>query len=91
MICDRAAYFLALDLLGNCGTLARALLYMVMYTSFAQPRAVLWQMYVVTAAVIYACTGTAYFLSQASFVPPALDLQPRRSCQACFAADAGSF
>ena len=66
---SRLAYFLALDLLGNFGTLARALLYMVMYTSFAQPRAVLWQMYFVTAAVIYACMGTAYFLSQVSHQP----------------------
>ena len=38
----------------------------VMYQSFAQPRAVLWQMYVVTAAIIYACMGIAYTLSQVS-------------------------
>ena len=37
---------------------------MVMYYSFAQPRAVIWQMYLCTVAIVYACTGTAYFLSQ---------------------------
>jgi hypothetical protein len=35
-----------------------------MYYSFAQPRAVVWQMYAVTAAISYCCTGTAYMLSQ---------------------------
>jgi hypothetical protein len=36
-----------------------------MYYTFSQPRAVVWQMYVVTAAIYYACTGVAYTLSQA--------------------------
>ncbi|KAK9813958.1 hypothetical protein WJX73_006860 [Symbiochloris irregularis] len=61
---NKLAYFLALDLLGNAGTLMRAMLYLVMYQSFAQPRAVLWQMYIVTSGIIYACMGIAYFLSQ---------------------------
>ena len=34
------------------------------YQSFTRLRAVLWQMYLVTAAIINACTGMAYFLSQ---------------------------
>jgi hypothetical protein len=38
--------------------------YLVMYYTFSQPRAVVWQMYVVTAAIYYACTGMAYTLSQ---------------------------
>ena len=37
---------------------------MVMYYSFAQPRAVIWQMYLCTVAIVYACTGTAYLMSQ---------------------------
>ena len=61
----RAAFFLALDSFGHGGTLARAGLFLVMYQSFARPRAVLWQMFLVTAAIIYACTGMAYLLSQA--------------------------
>ena len=36
----------------------------VMYYSFAQPRAVPWQMYLVTVAIMYCCTGTAYFIGQ---------------------------
>ena len=60
----RPAFFLALDSFGHGGTLARAGLFLLMYQSFARPRAVLWQMYLVTAAIIYACTGMAYFLSQ---------------------------
>ena len=35
-----------------------------MYYSFAQPRAVIWQMYLCTVAIVYACTGTAYLMSQ---------------------------
>ena len=60
----RFAFFLALDTFDHTGTLLKSLLYMVMYYSFAQPRAVIWQMYLCTAAIVYACTGTAYLLSQ---------------------------
>ena len=44
---------------------------MVMYYSFAQPRAVIWQMYLCTVAIVYACTGTAYLMSQvlSQFLP----------------------
>jgi hypothetical protein len=38
--------------------------YLVMYYTFSQPRAVVWQMYVVTVAIYYACTGMADTLSQ---------------------------
>lgn len=46
------------------GTAVRAMLYLVLYRAFAQPRATFWRMYAVTAAVVYACTGAAYLLSQ---------------------------
>lgn len=49
-----------------------------MYYSFAQPRAVIWQMYLCTVAIVYACTGTAYLMSQVSAVwtPPFLLVSP---------------
>ena len=62
----RFALFLAKDTFDHNGTLLKSLLYMVMYYSFAQPRAVIWQMYLCTVAIVYACTGTAYLMSQVS-------------------------
>lgn len=62
----RFAFFLAQDTFDHTGTLLKSLLYMVMYYSFAQPRAVIWQMYLCTVAIVYACTGTAYLMSQVS-------------------------
>ena len=68
----RFAFFLAQDTFDHTGTLLKSLLYMVMYYSFAQPRAVIWQMYLCTVAIVYACTGTAYLMSQVSagYTPP---------------------
>ena len=62
---NRPAYFLALDSLDHGGTLLRSAVYLAAWYSFASPRAVVWQMYLVTAAIVYACTGQAYLLSQA--------------------------
>lgn len=53
-------------LLYAAGMLLRCGVYLIMYYSFSQPRAVLWQMYLVTCAIYYACTGMAYLLSQVS-------------------------
>lgn len=50
------------------GLLLRCAVYLSMYYSFSQPRAVLWQMYMVTCAIYYACTGMAYVLSQVRLV-----------------------
>ncbi|DBA93405.1 TPA: hypothetical protein ACH3X2_003675 [Trebouxia sp. C0005] len=61
---NKFAFFLAQDTFDHTGTLLKSLLYMVMYYSFAQPRAVIWQMYLCTVAIVYACTGTAYLMSQ---------------------------
>lgn len=60
----RLAYFCAEDTFGHIGTLVRSLVYLVMYYTFAQPRAVPAEMFLVTAGIVYCCTGTAYFLSQ---------------------------
>eukprot|EP00775_Hariotina_reticulata_P010763 gene10763-10919_t len=72
---NKLAYFWALDTWGHtdagtcllyclAGMLLRCGVYLIMYYSFSQPRAVLWQMYLVTCAIYYACTGMAYLLSQ---------------------------
>ncbi|KAK9815422.1 hypothetical protein WJX72_003407 [[Myrmecia] bisecta] len=61
---NKLAYFLALDTFDHSGTLMRSAVYLILYYSFAQPRAVIWQMYLVTVGIVYACTGTAYLLSQ---------------------------
>ncbi|KAL3137532.1 hypothetical protein ABBQ38_004816 [Trebouxia sp. C0009 RCD-2024] len=61
---NKFAFFLAQDTFDHTGTLLKSGLYMVMYYSFAQPRAVIWQMYLCTVAIVYACTGTAYLMSQ---------------------------
>jgi hypothetical protein len=64
---NRLAYFCALDAFGYAlCMLMRCAVYLVMYYTFSQPRAVVWQMFVVTAAIYYACTGMAYMLSQVS-------------------------
>lgn len=65
----RFAFFLAQDTFDHTGTLLKSGLYMVMYYSFAQPRAVIWQMYLCTVAIVYACTGTAYLMSQVTPAP----------------------
>lgn len=49
--------------LAHAGMLLRCATYLALYWSFAQPRAVLWQMYLVTLALSYCCTGIAYVLS----------------------------
>ena len=64
----RLAFFVALDVFDHLGLILRSAIYMVMYYSFAQPRAIIWQMYLVTYAIMYACTGMAYLLSQVSNV-----------------------
>lgn len=63
----RLAHFVALDTFGHIGTCVRSLLYLVMYAAFAQPRAALWRMYLVTVCLAYCTTGVAYFLSQVLF------------------------
>lgn len=51
-----------------CGALAgmvlRSAVYLIMYYTYSQPRAVVWQLYVVTCGIFYACQGQAFLLSQ---------------------------
>lgn len=57
------AYFVALDAFDCVGLCIRAAAYLLMWTSFASPRAVLWQLYLVAVGLTYACTGASYVLS----------------------------
>ncbi|KAL4448129.1 hypothetical protein ABPG75_005348 [Micractinium tetrahymenae] len=61
---NRLAHFLALETFDHTGTLMRSTVYFVMYYSWASPRAVIWQMLLVSTAITYCCTGVAYVLSQ---------------------------
>lgn len=45
------------------GIIVRPLVYLVLYYSFAQPRAVAWRMYLVSIAIMYCCNGIGYLLS----------------------------
>lgn len=42
----------------------RCAVYLMMYYTFSQPRAVVWQLYAVTCAIYYSCQGQAFLLSQ---------------------------
>lgn len=42
----------------------RCAVYLIMYYTYSQPRAVVWQLYVVTCAIYYSCQGQAFLLSQ---------------------------
>lgn len=72
------------------GTAVRALLYLVLYCAFAQPRAAFWRLYAVTATVIYACTGMAYLLSQVLFNHPPPSPPTSILIHACVALPAAS-
>jgi hypothetical protein len=62
---NRAAYFCALDAFDAGGAAVRAAVYLATYASFASPRAVLWQQYMVSAAMYYACCGLGYLVALA--------------------------
>jgi hypothetical protein len=59
----RWAFFLAVDMHGHFATCMRAAAYLIPYYILATPNALLWQMYLVCAGIVYACTGTGYLLS----------------------------
>lgn len=46
------------------GMVLRCAVYLVMYYTYSQPRAVVWQLYAVTCAIYYSCQGQAFLLSQ---------------------------
>jgi hypothetical protein len=46
------------------GMVLRCAVYLIMYYTYSQPRAVVWQLYMVTCAIYYSCQGQAFLLSQ---------------------------
>lgn len=46
------------------GMFLRSAVYLIMYYTYSQPRAVVWQLYVVSCAIYYSCQGQAFLLSQ---------------------------
>lgn len=61
---NKLAYFTALDVFDFGGLVVKCAVYLAAWYGFASPRAVIWQMYAITLAVAYCCTGMAYWLSQ---------------------------
>lgn len=69
---SKQAYFWALDLWSYVGMVLRCGVYLIMYYTYSQPRAVVWQLYVITMAIYFACQGQAFLLSQVRRMPMAL-------------------
>jgi hypothetical protein len=55
-------------LLHPAGMVLRCAVYLIMYYTYSQPRAIVWQLYVVTCAIYYSCQGQAFLLSQVGFL-----------------------
>ena len=47
----------------NAQALLKSAVYLALYDSFAQPRATLGSMFLVTLGTVYVCTGAAYLLA----------------------------
>jgi len=62
---NQVAYFLALDVFDAIGAMLRSSVYLITWCSFSNPKAVIWQLFLVTTALYYACVGTGYALSLA--------------------------
>ncbi len=60
---NRVAYFTALSLFDFIGSAIRAAAYLATWTSYANPKTVLWQMYVVSLGLFWFCSGTGYVLA----------------------------
>lgn len=50
--------------LSCAGMVLRCAVYLIMFYTYSQPRAVVWQLYAVTCAIYYSCQGQAFLLSQ---------------------------
>ncbi|GMH39179.1 hypothetical protein BSKO_07077 [Bryopsis sp. KO-2023] len=61
---NKLAFFIAVDVFGVTGAVLRALCFTLPYYSYAQPRASLASIYIVTAFLVYCWTGMAYIISQ---------------------------
>jgi len=71
---NKLAYFTALDVFDLGGLIIKCAVYLAAWYAFASPRAVVWQMYAVTLAIAYCCTGMAYWLSQIAATPETAQL-----------------
>jgi hypothetical protein len=68
--CASYTMLVLLVLLPAAGMVLRCAVYLIMYYTYSQPRAVVWQLYVVTCAIYYSCQGQAFLLSQVCFEHP---------------------
>jgi ABC-type multidrug transport system ATPase subunit len=71
---NKLSYFTALDFFDLGGLIIKCAVYLAAWYAFASPRAVVWQMYAVTLAIAYCCTGMAYWLSQIAATPETAQL-----------------
>jgi len=60
---NKAAYFGALSFFDFIGSCIRAAAYLATWTSFANPKAVLWQFYLVSLGLFWFCSGIGYVLA----------------------------
>eukprot|EP00210_Caulerpa_lentillifera_P003482 g3322.t1 len=70
---DRLAYYCSTALFGDVGSILKGLVYLSLYYSYAQPRAKFSNMFLVTSAIVYACSGFGYLFSKI-FKPSAAQL-----------------
>ena len=78
---NKLAYYCATALFGDVGSILKGLCYLSLYYSYAQHRALFGEMFLVTAAVIYSCSGFGYLFSKALSHPPIIPL--RSICLSC--------
>jgi ABC-type multidrug transport system ATPase subunit len=60
---NRGAYFAALSFFDFTGSCIRAAAYLATWASFANPKTVLWQYYVVSLGLFWFCSGIGYVLA----------------------------
>eukprot|EP00854_Cymbomonas_tetramitiformis_P031463 gene31463-39574_t len=57
------SFFAALDTFDYTGVVIKPAVFLALYYTFTQPRGDLFAYYLVTACIVYCCTGLAYLLS----------------------------
>jgi len=61
---NKFAYYCAVSLFGDVGSILKGLCYLSLYYSYAQPRAHFGDLFLVTATTIYSCSGFGYLISK---------------------------
>jgi len=61
---NKLAYYCSTALFGDVGSILKGLVYLSLYYSYSQPRALFGDMFLVTAATIYSCCGFGYLISK---------------------------